>query len=72
MEQEYHLPLAGLLADLLKVFDPAENPVAYNTIRRLLLGAPKAVAAYEARFGPLKALRQGDGEGEQSPAGDGS
>ncbi|HVN65633.1 MAG TPA: M1 family metallopeptidase [Methanomicrobiales archaeon] len=56
MEPEYYLPLAGLLADLLKSLDPAGNPVAYNTVRRLLLGAPKAVAAYEARFGRLRGL----------------
>ncbi len=57
MEEEYHLPLAGLLADLLGDFDPAGNPVAFNTIRRLLLGAPRALAAYEAKFGEVKALR---------------
>jgi aminopeptidase N len=57
MEGEYHLPLAGLLIDLLGVFSPSGNPVAYNTIRRLLLGAPRAVAAYEAKFGKVKALR---------------
>jgi aminopeptidase N len=56
MEEEYHLPLAGLLVDLLGVFEPAGNPVAYNTIRRLLLGAPRALAAYEEKFGPVKAL----------------
>jgi aminopeptidase N len=56
MEPEYHLPLAGLLADFLKTLDPAVNPVAYNTVRRLLLGAPKAVAACEAKFGPIPAL----------------
>ena len=59
MEPEYHLPLAGLLADLLKVLDPAGNPVAYNTVRRLLLGAPRAVAAYEAKFGEIRALSPG-------------
>jgi aminopeptidase N len=57
MEEEYHLPLAGLLADLLSVFDPAENPVVYNTVRRLLLGAPGALAAYESKFGEVKGLR---------------
>ncbi|MGA2935343.1 MAG: M1 family metallopeptidase [Methanomicrobiales archaeon] len=56
MEEEYHLPLAGLLIDLMGVLDPAGNPVAYNTIRRLLLGAPLALAAYEGKFGPVKAL----------------
>jgi aminopeptidase N len=56
MEEEYHLPLAGLLADLLRVFDPVGNPVVYNTVRRLLLGAPRALAAYEAKFGRVKVL----------------
>ena len=60
MEGEYHLPLAGLLVDLLGVFDPAGKPVVYNTIRRLLLGAPRALATYEAKFGPVKALHSGD------------
>jgi aminopeptidase N len=63
MEEEYHLPLAGLLADLLRVFDPSGNPVAYNTVRRLLLGSPRALAAYEARFGPLKPLHPEDEAG---------
>jgi aminopeptidase N len=57
MEEEFHLPLAGLLADLLGVFEPTRNPVAFNTIRRLLLGAPRALAAYEEKFGPVKGLR---------------
>ncbi|MDD1658894.1 MAG: M1 family metallopeptidase, partial [Methanomicrobiales archaeon] len=70
MEEEYHLPLAGLLADLLGVFEPAGNPVAYNTIRRLLLGAPRALAAYEAKFGPVKALHQ-DEAGEATERGSG-
>ncbi len=61
MEEEYHLPLAGLLADLLGVFDLAGNPVVYNTIRRLLLGAPRAVAAYEAKFGAVKSLHHNEG-----------
>ncbi|HUK39045.1 MAG TPA: M1 family metallopeptidase [Methanomicrobiales archaeon] len=59
MEEEYHLPLAGLLADLLKVFHPDGNPVSYNTVRRLLLGAPRALAAYEAKFGRVEGLRTG-------------
>ena len=67
MEEEYHLPLAGLLIDLLGVFSPSGNPVAYNTIRRLLLGAPRAVAAYEAKFGKVKAL-QTDEPGEHPEA----
>jgi aminopeptidase N len=61
MEEEYHLPLAGLLADLMKAFDPMGNPVAYNTVRRLLLGAPRAVAAYEAKFGKVKGLHGEEG-----------
>jgi aminopeptidase N len=71
MEEEYHLPLAGLLVDLLGVFEPAGNPVAYNTIRRLLLGAPSASAAYEAKFGPVKALHmeESGGEPEGGPSG---
>jgi aminopeptidase N len=57
MEEEYHLPLAGILADLLGVFGPAEKPVAHNTVRRLLLGAPLALASYEVKFGKIKGLR---------------
>jgi asparagine synthetase B (glutamine-hydrolysing) len=56
MEEEYHLPLAGLLVDLLGVFDPLGNPVVFNTVRRLLLGAPRALAAHEAAFGKVRAL----------------
>jgi aminopeptidase N len=65
MEEEYYLPLAGLLADLLGIFDPAGDAVVYNTIRRLLIGAPRALAAYEARFGALKALHREEGGGER-------
>jgi aminopeptidase N len=57
MEEEYHLPLAGILADLLGVFGPAEKPVAHNTVRRLLIGAPRALASYEVKFGRVKGLR---------------
>ena len=57
MEEEYHLPLAGLLVDLLGSLDPSGNPVGYNTLRRLLLGAPRALATYEAKFGTVKGLR---------------
>jgi aminopeptidase N len=60
MEEEYLLPLAGLLVDLVGIFDPLGTPVAYNTVRRLLLGAPRALAAYESRFGPVKALHPGE------------
>jgi len=35
--------------------------VVYNTVRRLLLGAPRAVTAYEAKFGPIRALHPDEG-----------
>ncbi|MDD1664176.1 MAG: M1 family metallopeptidase [Methanomicrobiales archaeon] len=72
MEEEYHLPLAGLLVDLADVFDPTGNPVAYNTLRRLLLGAPRAVAAYEAKFGRVKILHQDEKGEEPEKSGPGS
>jgi aminopeptidase N len=61
MEEEYHLPLAGMLVDLLGVFAPSEKPVAHNTLRRLLLGAPRALASYEAKFGRVAGLRSDEG-----------
>ncbi|HMA05778.1 MAG TPA: M1 family metallopeptidase [Methanomicrobiales archaeon] len=56
MEEEYYLPLAGILVDLLGTFDPVGSPVVHNTVRRLLLGAPRALAAYETKFGRVRAL----------------
>jgi aminopeptidase N len=57
MEEEYHLPLAGILASLLRELDPEKTPSVYNTARRILLGAPKAIRKYEEAHGKIQALQ---------------
>lgn len=57
MEVKYHIPLVKILADLLGELDFQKFPSIYNRIRKLLLGAPKAVKAYEVEHGEIQALQ---------------
>ena len=57
MEAKYHVPLVKILADFLAELDPQKFPSVYNRIRKLLLGAPKAVKAYGIEHGEIQALR---------------
>ncbi|NYT06204.1 MAG: M1 family metallopeptidase [Methanomicrobiales archaeon] len=50
MDPEDQVPLVGVLADMLTALDGG-TPAVCNTIRRLLIGAPGAVARYEAATG---------------------
>jgi aminopeptidase N len=56
MEEEYYQPLVQILVTLLEKLDPATTPSVYNTTRRILLGAPRAVQAYEKAHGKIPAL----------------
>ncbi len=58
MEAKYHIPLVKILADLLGELDSQKFPSVYNRIRKLLLGAPKAVKAYRIEHGEISALQQ--------------
>jgi aminopeptidase N len=57
MEIRYHIPLVEILADLLAELDPQKYPSVYNRIRKLLLGAPKAVEGYGIEHGKIPALQ---------------
>ncbi len=56
MEERYHVPVVRILVDLLATLDPEKTPSVYNSARRLLLGAPRAVMAYEEQYGEIPAL----------------
>jgi aminopeptidase N len=56
MESKYHIPLVKILADLLKELDSQKYPSVYNRIRKLLLGAPKAVKTYSIEHGEIPEL----------------
>ena len=56
MEEEYYIPLVELLVTLLDEFDPLKTPSVFNTIRRILLGTPKAIEKYETAHGKIRAL----------------
>ena len=56
MEEEFHLPLIGLLVSVRDQLDPGTSAVVLHTIRRLLAGAPRAVRAWEAVHGPLAGI----------------
>lgn len=56
METKYHIPLVKILADLLGELDPQKYPSVYNRIRKLLLGAPKAVKTYNIEHGEIPGL----------------
>jgi aminopeptidase N len=57
MEIKYHTPLVKILAGLLEELDPQKFPSVYNRIRKLLLGAPKAVEAYGIEHGKIPSLQ---------------
>jgi len=57
MEIRYHIPLVKILAGLLEELDPQKYPSVYNRIRKLLLGAPKAVEGYGIEHGKIPALQ---------------
>jgi aminopeptidase N len=53
MEKIYHEPVVHILVNILNELDSSRTPVVYNTIRRLLLGSPVAVRAYEKVHGKI-------------------
>ena len=57
MEAKYHTPLVKILADILAELDAQKFPSVYNRVRKLLLGAPKAVEAYGIVHGKISALQ---------------
>ncbi len=57
MDEAVQAENVAVLADLLGSLDPKKTPSVYNTIRRLLIGAPESVARYEAKYGAIKAIR---------------
>jgi aminopeptidase N len=56
MEEADQVPLVGILARLLRDLDQEKTPSVYNTVRRILLGAPHAVQHYEQKEGPVPGL----------------
>jgi aminopeptidase N len=56
MEMEYHAPLIGILVGLMERLSRDEVPVVWNTIRRLIEGAPLARGAYEAVHGKIPGM----------------
>jgi len=57
MEERHHLPLVKALIHIMSNLNQEETPSVYNTARRLLLGAPKAVAKYKDEYGDIPFLR---------------
>jgi aminopeptidase N len=57
MADEDQVPLVSILAELLSGLDQKKTPSVYNTVRRILAGAPKAVENYEQHYGRIPALR---------------
>jgi aminopeptidase N len=57
MDEKDQVPVAGILARLLRDLDPDRTPGVYNTARRILAGAPRAVQKYEQQYGKVPALR---------------
>jgi aminopeptidase N len=51
MDPVFHIPIVNLLVTVRDALDPGEFPVILHTIKRLLLGAPNAVHAYELKLG---------------------
>jgi aminopeptidase N len=51
------VPLVSILAGLLSDPGMEKTPDVYNTVRRILAGAPRAVQNYEQRYGRIPAFR---------------
>jgi aminopeptidase N len=58
MEVVHHVPLVALLTELLRTLDRGRQATVWNTVRRMLLGALKAVRAYEAAHGAIPELAE--------------
>ena len=56
MEEPDQVPLVGILARLLSELSPEKTPSVYNTARRILAGAPRAVQKYEQKMGKIPDL----------------
>jgi aminopeptidase N len=56
MGEADQVPVVGILATLLSDLDPGKNPSVYNTARRILAGAPRAVSNYEREMGEIPGL----------------
>ena len=54
MEDEYHIPLVGMMVGFLDKLDSDNTPSVYNRIRKILLNTPKAVERYEEVYGKIK------------------
>lgn len=52
MEKEYHEPLIEMLVSFQNTLDPDRHAVVLHSIRRLLMGAPSALQAWESVHGP--------------------
>ncbi len=53
MEEEYYIPLVGMMAGFLQKLSEDRTPSVYNRIRKILLNTPQAVARYEAMHGKI-------------------
>jgi aminopeptidase N len=53
MDPVFHVPLVEVLVSVRDALNPEKFSVIRNTIRRLLIGAPGAVKAYEQNHGPV-------------------
>jgi aminopeptidase N len=56
MEEPDQVPLVGILARLLSDLDMEKTPSVYNTARRILAGAPRAVQKFEQTRGKIPGL----------------
>jgi len=54
IEEQYHVPLVGILVRLLDGLDPKTAPSVYHTARRILDKSPLSVGHYEQTYGPVK------------------
>ncbi len=57
MYEEHHIPVIDILVSLMEVCRPGGSPGICNTIRRILLGSPVALASYEKQYGTISGLR---------------
>ena len=56
MDAEYHVPLIGLMVNILQALNVEKTPSVYNTVKRMIMELPIAREAYEKENGKIEEL----------------
>ena len=49
IDSEYQIPLVRMIEEILQALSPEKTPSVYNSLKRILMGSPKATEAYQSK-----------------------